>query len=315
MSAEIVRSHAVPEPGPKVPRVSVIIPTFRRPRLLVAAIQSVLNQTFQDFEIVVVDDNSGDNTEAVVRSFDDSRIHYIAHQANWRVGAARNTGVLNSSGTLVAFLDDDDEWLPDKLDRQVELLDRFSRVTGVVYAGFQKIDRRTGRVVETVSPSWRGHILHHLCRNNCVGTASTVVMRRECFDEVGLFDETVDFGEEYDMWIRVSHSFDFVFLREPLVNYSVHGTRLSTNYGVMIRGLRRQLQKYGTFFAAYPLDLSRRYVELGALLCYAGNALRGQEAFLRAIRVAPSRFKNYFYLGLSLMGSRVFRWARLSGRS
>jgi glycosyltransferase involved in cell wall biosynthesis len=294
-----------------MPRVSVIIPTHRRPVLLQAAIQSVLNQTFQDFEILVVDDASGDNTEEVVRSFGEARIRYIAHQTNWRVAAARNTGVLNSDSPLIAFLDDDDEWLPTKLERQVALLDQFALVTGVVYTGFQKFERASGRLLSTVVPTKKGHILHELCRNNCVGTASTVVLRRDCFDEVGLFDETIEFGEEYEMWIRIAHAFDFVFLPEPLVRYSVHSSRLSTNYGVMIRGLERQLQKHGDFFAAYPLDLSRRYIELGAMFCYERKGRRGRWAFRRGIQIAPVRLKNYFYLGLALFGARVFRWIRL----
>jgi glycosyltransferase involved in cell wall biosynthesis len=289
-----------------MPRVSVIIPTHRRPVLLAAAIQSVLAQTYQDFDIVVVDDASGDNTERVVRSFPDPRILYIAHQANWRVGAARNTGVLNSSGELVAFLDDDDEWLPDKLERQVALLDSCARVTGVVYTGFQKIDRSNGRLLSMVTPSKRGHILHEL-RRNCVGTASTVLLRRICFDEVGLFDETIDFGEEYDMWIRVAHSFDFAYIAEPLVRYSVHTTRLSTNSGVMIRGLERQLEKHGPFFASLPREFSRRYIDLGSLYCSSGKMAEARAAFRKAIELAPFRPKPYRYFGLSLFGSRVFR--------
>jgi glycosyltransferase involved in cell wall biosynthesis len=298
-----------------VPRVSVIIPTYRRPRLLGAAIQSVLNQTFQDFEIVVVDDNSADNTREVTLSFQDPRIRYIAHRTNWRVGAARNTGLLNSVGDFVAFLDDDDEWLPEKLERQLEVFDRCAPVTGAVYTGFHMMDRRTGRTVQMVRPTKQGHILHELCRHNCVGTASTVVLRRECFEEVGLFDETIDFGEEYDMWIRIAHAFDFQFLPEPLVRYSVHGTRLSTNYALMIRGVERLLVKFGNFFAAYPTDLSRRHLELGVWHCYQGEARRGRKAFRRAIRIAPTRFKNYLYLALALLGARVFRWVRLSSRS
>jgi glycosyltransferase involved in cell wall biosynthesis len=294
-----------------MPLVSVIIPTHRRPVLLQAAILSVLNQTFQDFEIVVVDDASGDNTEEVVRSFGEPRIRYIAHKTNWRVAAARNTGMLNSGSPLIAFLDDDDEWLPAKLERQVELLGQCAFLTGVVYTGFQKVDRTSGELLSKVVPTKRGHILHELCRNNCVGTASTVVLRRECLDEVGLFDETIEFGEEYEMWIRIAHAFDFAYLPEPLVRYSVHSTRLSTNYGVMVRGLERQLQKHGAFFASYPSDLARRYIELGAMLCYERDGRRGRRAFWQAVRIAPLRLKNYFYLGLGLFGARIFRQVRL----
>ena len=103
-----------------------------------------------------------------------------------------------------------------------------------------------------------------------------MLLRRECLEEVGLFDETIDFGEEYDMWIRISHSYDFAFIAEPLVRYSVHGTRLSTNYAVMIRGVERQLDKHRDFFAAYPADCSRRYIELGSLYCHAWRDETGE---------------------------------------
>lgn len=289
-----------------MPRVSVIIPTHRRPVLLKAALQSVLDQTFQDFEIVVVDDASRDNTEEVVRSFGDPRIRYLAHQSNWRVAAARNTGVLNSSGEIIAFLDDDDEWLPEKLERQIAVFDRCAPVTGAVYTGFEKIDRRTGKVLAVVRPSKRGHILHEL-RQNCVGTASTVALRRRCIEEVGLFDETIDFGEEYDMWIRTAHSFDFAFLAEPLVRYSVHEDRLSTNYDVMIRGLERQIAKHSDFFSSSPRDLRRQFITLGALYCYSGDSKKGRAAFRRAIRIDPLYPKQYRYLALSLFGPAVFR--------
>ena len=290
-----------------MPRVSVVIPTHRRPILLEAAIRSVLAQSYQDFDIVVVDDASGDRTEEVVRGIGDPRILYIAHQMNWRVAAARNTGVLNSSAPLIAFLDDDDEWLPTKLQQQIELLDKCGPTTGVVYTGFEKIDRGSGNAVERVTPTKRGHILHELCRWNCVGTASTVLLRRECFEEVGLFDETIAFGEEYEMWIRIAHAYDFAYLAAPLVRYSVHSNRLSTNYAVMIQGLERHLKKNEKLFASYPEDLSHRYIALGAMLCYEKRGRNGRRAFRRAIRLAPLHLKNYFYLGLALFGATIFR--------
>jgi glycosyltransferase involved in cell wall biosynthesis len=291
-------------------RVSVVIPTHRRPMLLAAAIRSVLAQSFQDFEIVVVDDASRDNTEDVVRAFGDPRIRYIAHRTNWRVGAARNTGVLNSRAPLIAFLDDDDEWLPEKLERQIALLDRCAPVTGIVYTGFQKIERSSGEVLSTVTPSKEGHILHELCLVNCVGTASTVLLRRECFDEVGLFDEGIDFGEEYDMWIRIARSFDFRYIAEPLVRYSVHDNRLSRSYGTIVRGLEAQLRKYANFFSIYPDGVSRRYLTLGSMYCRMGQVGRGRAAFRRAIRARPTNVKNYLYWGLSLFGTKIFQMVR-----
>src|SRR5919106_1816578 len=119
-----------------MPKVSVIIPTYNRVESLPLAIKSVLAQTFQDFEIIVVDDASHDNTPAVIARFNDERIRYIRHDTNKKISASRNTGVLNSRGSYIAFLDDDDEWLSEKLQLEVDLLDNSPLKTGAVYTGF-----------------------------------------------------------------------------------------------------------------------------------------------------------------------------------
>jgi glycosyltransferase involved in cell wall biosynthesis len=297
------------------PRVSVVIPTHNRAHLLGAAIASVIRQTFQDFEIIVVDDASSDGTEEVARNMVDERIRYVRHSTRRYVSAARNSGVLTARGELLAFLDDDDEWLPAKLERQVAVLDACAPVVGGVYTGFHMIERATGKTLGTITPTMRGHILHELCHQNCIGTASTMMLRRECLQEVGLFDETVDYGEEYDMWIRVARRYEFTYLEEPLVRYSVHPAQLSTDYSAMIRGSERKLQKYESFFATYPEDLGRRYLALGTYRCYMGKMREGRGALRRAIRASPWTFKNYAYYLLSLLGPEPFRRKIRSGAS
>src|SRR5262245_7125063 len=112
------------------PAVSIIIPTYNRTGFLRAAVASALAQTLHDFEIIVVDDASKDDTERVLRHFEDSRITLIRHEINRGVAAARNTGVENAKGKYFAFLDDDDEWLPNKLNRQFELLESSPKLVG-----------------------------------------------------------------------------------------------------------------------------------------------------------------------------------------
>jgi len=290
-----------------MPKVSVIIPTYNRSNFLRAAVQSVLNQTFTDFDIVIVDDASEDDTQAVVASFSDDRIKCIRHPSNRQIAATRNTGMVNSGGEYIAFLDDDDQWLPEKLAKQVAILDGSASSVGAVYTAFDQVDVATKDVLRTIRPGKRGHILHELCIRNWIGTASTVCLRRRCLDEVGLFDESVAFGEEYDMWIRLAHRFDFRYIDEVLVKYGVHGERLSTNYTVMVDGLLRQLVKHAEFYAIDPPNYSRRYVWLGTLYCYTGDLRRGREAFLEAISASPFAPTNYLYLGLSLLGAKGFK--------
>ena len=201
-----------------MPTVTVIIPTFNRADLLPLAVESVLHQTFQDFEILIIDDASSDGTPSVGRSYTyHPRIRYMRHRKNQGIAGARNTGVANALGRFIAFLDDDDEWLPSKLKKQVDVLEQSSRSVGAVYSAFEKVDKETGRPLEVVRPNKSGHILHELCMKNWIGTASTVCVKRECFEEAGPFDERVTFGEEYDMWIRIARRYDFKYIDEVLV--------------------------------------------------------------------------------------------------
>jgi glycosyltransferase involved in cell wall biosynthesis len=290
-----------------MPAVTVIIPTFNRANLLPRAVESVRRQQFQDFEILVIDDASIDSTSKVCESFGEPRLRYIRHPVNQGIAAARNTGVSNALGRYIAFLDDDDEWLPAKLRRQVDVLESSSRSIGAVYSAFEKVDKETGERREVVRPAKTGHILNELCLKNWIGTASTVCLKRECFDEVGPFDEKVTFGEEYDMWIRIAHRFDFKYVDEVLVKYGVHPYRLSTNYRAIAGGLAEQLKKHGEFFALDPENHSRRFANLGVLYCYLGEVDRARESFWKAIETTPLALKLYAYLALSMFGSRIFR--------
>jgi glycosyltransferase involved in cell wall biosynthesis len=286
-----------------MPRVGVVIPTYRRPELLAAAIRSVLAQTYQDFEIVVVDDNSGDDTEQVVRSFGDARIRYVAHDRNRRCGAAKNTGVRSSTSELVAFLDDDDEWLPRKLERQVAVLDQSPAGTGVVYTGFQEFDRSTGAPLRTFLPPKSGRMLDVLGRN-AVGPPSAVLVRRSCFAEVGYFDEVLEFGEDWDFWIRLAERVEFASVPEALVRYGIHSSRMTTNIDWRIRGLEKFKDKHLAYLESHPRELSDFYLGLGLHYLHVGRTGNGRAAFWHAVRLSPHRLKPYQHLVLSIFGAR-----------
>jgi glycosyltransferase involved in cell wall biosynthesis len=288
-----------------MPAVSVIIPTYNRAELLRLAITSVLNQTFQDFEIIVVDDASKDHTHKVVHNFRDKRIKYIRHEVNKRVAAARNTGVLNSSGNYIAFVDDDDEWLPKKLQMQVVLLENSPSTVGGVYTGFVQIDRATGHILRQIVHKRRGYIYNDLLKSNFIG--SPVLLRRECFDRVGLFDERIEFGEEYDLLLRVSKEFYFECVPECLYKYWFHGRQLSTNTETRIRGIEELIRKHEESFMTYRKHFSKRYISLGVLYCCTGNIGKSREACSKAIKIYPLAIKVYFYCCLTFLGERNFK--------
>ena len=210
-----------------MPQVSVIIPTYNRAHRLESAIRSVLTQTFQDFEIIVVDDASTDNTPETVAAFNDGRIKFIRHGMNKGGSVARNTGILNSTGDYIAFLDDDDEWLPAKLSKQIQVLLSSPPEVGCVYTGYLDVDRSTGRILAVHIPRKRGNLAKSLMAENCVGSASAAVLKRTCFKKVGLFDEDLPCSQDYDLWIRISKEFLFEYVPEPLFKYSIHPNKIS----------------------------------------------------------------------------------------
>ena len=290
-----------------MPKVSVIIPTCNRARFLRAAIESVLNQTFQDFEIIVVDDASNDDTPTMMETLPDTRIRYLRQGSKKGQGATRNAGILEARGEYIALLDDDDEWLPTKLQKQVALLDALPNEVGLIYTGFFRIDANSKRVLSEDIPQERGNVLHALCRGNWIGTCSTVLLRRSCFNNVGLFDEELASGADYDMWLRISKEFDVDFINEQLVFYNVHNNRISTNYESLTSGLEAQLRKHDSVLARNRKSYSERYLSLGVLYCYQGQLVKGRQAFFKAIRLFPFELKNYFNLCLSFLGGSNFK--------
>jgi glycosyltransferase involved in cell wall biosynthesis len=290
-----------------MPKVSVIIPTCNRASFLKAAIESVLRQTFQDFEIIVVDDASQDRTREVIQSFTDPRIRCIRHETNHGQGASRNAAIKEASGEYVALLDDDDEWLPQKLEKQVRLLDSSPAKVGMVYTGFCKVEGSNKGVIAQVIPEKRGSVFEDMCFRNWIGTCSTVLLRRVCFENTGWFDETLPSGVDYDMWLRLSKQFDIDCIPEPLVLYTVHANSISTNHETRIRGAEAQFKKYGSFFAKNRKGYSRRYLSLGVHYCYQGDLTKGREAFFNGIKLNPFEVRHYFNFCLSLLGADTFR--------
>ncbi len=290
-----------------MPEVTVIIPTYNRAETLCLAIKSVLNQTFQDFEILVVDDASKDHTKEAVSRFKDKRIKYIRHETNKKEAGTRNTGVRNSNGRYIAFLDDDDEWLSEKLEKQVYLLEHGPSLVGGIYTGSFQIDRASGKTLTQIIPTKRGDIFRDMLSRNYIGTPSVVLLKKECFEKVGLFDESILFGPDYDMWLRISKEFHFEYIRDPLTKYYVHDNRLSTNYEIMIRGSESLIEKYGQLFASDSKSYSFRYFALGALYCYNGDVTKGRKAFFKAINLYPFEIRHYFYFCLSLLGPKYFK--------
>lgn len=218
---EDLRELEAPPAGPEDltrPRVSVIIPTYNRAGLLPRALDSVLAQSVPDLEVLVVDDGSTDATRDVAVRYDDPRIRYLAQPRNLGAAAARNRGMRESRGEYIAFLDSDDEWLPGKLARQLDVFRRSSDDVGLVYGGVQDDDGRGGG--RTRRAQHRGDLYRDLLvRNVLHGGGSNVVIRRRVVATVGFFDERLPAVEDHDYWLRVARFFVVENVEEPVIRY------------------------------------------------------------------------------------------------
>jgi glycosyltransferase involved in cell wall biosynthesis len=235
----------------RTPKVSVVVTCYNYAKYLPGCIESVLRQTWQDFEIIVVNDGSKDNTDEVIAPYlDDGRINYIK-QENAGQAHAKNTGIRNARGELIAFLDADDLWLPDKLERQIPLFD--DPLIGMVYSTCSYIDD-SGREImfSHESPHLApraGKVTDFLFIDNFIPFSSSVV-RRECLECVGVFNESIRMGIDWDLWLRVSVRYLFGFVDRPLLIYRVgHPGQMSKNLEVRQECTDRIMAK---FLEEYP---------------------------------------------------------------
>jgi len=229
----------------KIPLISIIVATYNRAYLVSQSIESVLNQTFKGCEIIVVDDASTDNTRELLNEKYGDQIIYIGKKKNEGLSSARNTGIRASRGEYLAFLDDDDAWLPEKLELQMDLM-KEKPLLGLVYCGYYEVNR-DGKVISEIKPTKRGYIFDDLlCRNYIAGSASAVLVKREVFAKTGYFDENLSSCEDWDMWIRVSKFYEIDFVSRPLVEYMIHDDNMSRIILNMEKSTFAVLNKYWT---------------------------------------------------------------------
>jgi glycosyltransferase involved in cell wall biosynthesis len=229
--------------------VSVVIPTFNRAGLVVRAIESVLAQTFRDLELIVVDDASSDNTVDVIGQIDDARLRVVRLTKNERQAHALNVGIAQARGEFVAFLDDDDEWLPNKLEAQLARLAQETdpRMSAVYCRCYVQTSEEL-RAPRPGSDLPEGDITDGLLRRKMIMTPSAYLVRRGALLEVGGFDESLVASQDLDLWLRLSQAgHHFVIVADPLMIYHAeHLTvRVSTNAVAQLRGFRTIDRRWG----------------------------------------------------------------------
>lgn len=287
-----------------MPVVSVIIPSYNYADYIGRAIDSVLSQSFHDLEIIVVDDASTDNTHGVIDQFNDQRIFYIRHEVNQGPNAARNTGILHSRGSLLAFLDSDDFWMPDKLKLQIEYFNHGSANLGAVFTGIKIFDKHTNQYNVLTNEDNIAYGLKDILRGNLLGSSSAIIHAR-CFKTLGLFDTTMRYCEDWDNWIRIAAHFEIGYLRQVLVECSRHSGNISLNRHGILAGRAIILKKHRTVFLLYPDIFCKHHYVLGLEFYKDGFINKGREHFLTAFKYAPVnnmlKFKSFIRYCMTIM--------------
>ena len=255
-----------------MPKVSVVIPAYNAMAYLPETIDNVLEQTYSNFEVIVVNDGSTDNIKEWITQISDRRVKLVS-QVNLGLAGARNTGIRESEGEYLAFLDADDLWDFTKLAKQVQVLDSHPEA-GLVYTWISYIDERgksTGRVVK---PQSEGDIWQELTKGNLVECGSVAMVRRQCFEKCGVFDCNLgSFVEDWDMWLRIARTYPFKVIKEPLTYYRQVTNSASRNWQRMAKSYQLVIDK--AFAAANWDELPLRNRSYGtANLVLAWKALQ-----------------------------------------
>lgn len=207
-------------------KVSIITPTYNSSKFISNTVKSVLNQTFTDWEYLIVDDNSTDNTINIINEFikKDPRIKLLKTPKNSGGPATpKNIGIENATGEYVAFLDHDDEWLPQKLEKQVKVFEESKDKKLGLVSSFLNIKDKNGNLEYRHKKNYKGDVIRQLANGNFIVTSSCVLTKLSILKEVELFDSRFKTSDDWDMWLNISEAgYQFDFVPEYLVNYIKH---------------------------------------------------------------------------------------------
>jgi glycosyltransferase involved in cell wall biosynthesis len=279
--------------------ISCIIPTYNRANKVGRAVESILNQTYSNLELLVVDDQSSDNTKAIISKLakHDIRVKYFL---NPKKGAnnARNYGIINAKGKYIAFLDDDDVWIESKIEKQVAVFEELEDKYGVVYCQFAKV-KDNGKIKKKHPSSFssikNGDILNRLLKRNFIGTP-TIVVKAEVFKKSGMFNPDFKSFQDWELLTRIARNYHFFYIKEVLVkvNQSANSITLDKKGRVItsIMHLKQNIDIYKN----NPQLLSKRYCSLGVTLLKLKKHNYSNWLFFKSIKQNPLNIEAYLFL-------------------
>lgn len=302
------------------PLVSIVTPVYNAGKFLAETVESVLAQTHENFEHLLVDDSSRDSSAQLMRELArrDERIRLLFLEENGGPARARNRGIEASSGEFVAFLDADDLWAPQKLARQVTAFDGRPEL-GIVGTNGRIIDEQGRRLTQCFAADKirRGKVsLPEFLLKGVPLATSSVVVRRECLEHCGLFDEVYRVCEDYELWMRILQFYEVDILDEELLYYRRHGNNISSStinsryYKILVyeNQVLPQLDSYPDETASLRLRLQEMYTSYGKMLVKTGRVDEGHAYFDKAIALKQSSLvsmRAFFYKKFLLTGRKT----------
>jgi len=290
--------------------ISVVIPTYNRPNCLERALDSVCAQTYDNIEIIVVDDHSETPVNCIIKDYQQMTVEVIRHNNNLGANAARNTGIRNANGDFIAFLDDDDKWDEEKLQKQIEVIKKND--VDVVYTGIRYLNSNGEVLNKTIPGKVPNNTTTELFKRNFIGSFSVILVSAKIIKEVGLPDEELPIWQDKEWYVRLSQHTKFVPIKEILVSrYVDRHDRITGDFeGLINTTLPIFINKYdevvenGTTFERRQIH-SQIYGKVASYALRTMNYNSGRKFALKSLRHYPFNFKSIIYLMFCIGGDHT----------
>ena len=292
------------------PLVSVIIATYKRPKYIARAINSVLNQTYKNVEIIVIDDNNERDefrklTQNILQKYiTKKKIIYIKHKNNKGLPAARNTGIKKAKGEFISFLDDDDEFLPAKTESQLKIFKHEKNKIGLVYGAYIRKDLNLNKE-SIIEQKIKGNV-NSILGLNKIGNPSIIMCKSSAISKIGGFDETIQFREDIDFYFRLSKYYDFAYTKEIVSKFYVHQDSMSRNYKNKLEHTLKFIQKHKIKIKKPRKRWSELQEYLGTLYILNDNKKMAFIAYVKAFINRPFRLSIIIRICFLFLGMRIF---------
>lgn len=292
-----------------LPFVSIIIPYYNGEEFIEEAIESVINQSFSSWELIIVDDGSPNPPEKIIAEYvSNNQIKYIRHNKNKGIAQARNTGIKNSKGTYVAFLDQDDIWLDSKLKEQVAIFENTNLNIGMVCTGMYFITS-AGKICYQFDGFDSGN-QKEMIKNmflQITNSGTVMMVKKECMNETGFFDDDYYAYDDFDFWIRMAASFNIQYINRPLAKKRLHQSnvslqKLSVLVTDALKAVSRACEIHPFLMKYRNKALSKLYCRYGLNYLFHNNFPIGQKYLKKAIRFYSLCWKAYLFFLFSLFG-------------